>query len=126
MERSPVELQVGGQKYRVLASAGDDALLRLAALVDRKLREHAGPHLNSPQGLLLAAMALAHELEEERARRHEVEQRSREVLRGVLSRLDTALDSLGQTTAVSPDASAEPALVEVRRKGSASDVRRED
>lgn len=127
VERSPVELQVGGQKYRVLASAGDETLLRLAALVDSKLREHAGPHLNSPQGLLLAAMALAHELEEERARRQQVEHRSREVLRSVLTRVDSALDTLGQTAP--PLASnEEPALVEVRRRSAerAADVTRDD
>ncbi len=128
VERSPVELQVGGQKYRVLASAGDDTLLRLAALVDSKLREHAGPHQNTPQGLLLAAMALAHELEEERARRQQVERRSREVLHGVLSRVDAALGTLGQQAPGTAELAAEPAVVEVRRKASerAADVGRDD
>ncbi|MEZ4371601.1 MAG: cell division protein ZapA [Polyangiaceae bacterium] len=125
-ERIPVELQVGGQKYRVLASAGDDTLLRLAALVDSKLREHAGPHLNSPQGLLLAAMALAHDLEEERAKRQQVERRSREVLKSVLTRVDSALGTLEASP--STDATEEPALVEVRRKGvdRAGEVGRDD
>ena len=126
VERIPVELQVGGQKYRVLGSAGDDTLLRLAALVDSKLREHAGPHLNSPQGLLLAAMALAHDLEEERAKRQQVERRSREVLKSVLSRVDSALGTLEASPGA--EATEEPALVEVRRKGvdRAAEIGRDD
>ncbi|MBK7578743.1 MAG: cell division protein ZapA [Myxococcales bacterium] len=95
MSRSPVELRVGGQTYRVVASAAEDELKRLADLVDGRLRELAGPGRSvSPQTLLLAAISLAHDLEEERARRESVEQRSREMLRSVLTRIDAALETL--------------------------------
>jgi hypothetical protein len=46
----------------------------------------------SPQSLLLAAISLAHDLEQERTRRLELETRSREMLRSILSRIDTALE----------------------------------
>ena len=80
-----------------------------------------------PDELVPTAMALAHELEEERAKRQQVERRSREVLKSVLSRVDSALGTL-ETAPSSVDASEEPALVEVRRKGAdrAADIGRDD
>lgn len=101
MSRSPVELRVGGQTYRVVASAEESEVRRLAEVVEARLREIAGPGRSvAPQTLLLAAISLAHELEEERARRVAVEQRSREMLRSVLERIDAALES----TPVLPEA----------------------
>lgn len=95
MSRAPVELRVGGQTYRVVASAGEDELKRLAAEVDARLRDLAGPgRAVAPQTLLLAAISLAHELEEERAKRVAMEERSREMLRSVLARIDDALEAL--------------------------------
>lgn len=94
MDRQPVELQVGGQTYRVVASAEEAELKRLADVVDGKLRELAGPNRAvAPQALLLAAIALAHELEEERAKRRAVEESSREKLKALLARIDAALDA---------------------------------
>ncbi|MCC6902316.1 MAG: cell division protein ZapA [Polyangiaceae bacterium] len=100
MSRAPVELRVGGQTYRVVASAGEDELKRLAELVDGRLRELAGAgRAVSPQSLLLAAISLAHDLEEERARRVAAEATSREMLRSVLNRIDAALDALPEAEA---------------------------
>lgn len=88
----PVELRVGGQTYRVVASASEQELLRLAQVVDSKLRELTPKGRSiSAQSMLLAAMALAHELEHERARRVDVERRSRELLERVLHRIDDVL-----------------------------------
>jgi cell division protein ZapA len=90
----PVELHVGGQTYRVVASAAEDELHHLARVVDARLRElTSGGRQISPQTLLLVALAFAHDLEQERARRHEVEQRSREMLQTVLARIDAALEA---------------------------------
>jgi cell division protein ZapA len=94
MSGSPVELRVGGQTYRVVASAEEGELRRLAGIVDTKLRELTAPGRQiSPQSLLLAAIALAHDLEEERERRERTENRWREKLRSVLERIDSALDA---------------------------------
>jgi cell division protein ZapA len=94
MAAAPVELRVGGQTYRVLASAEEEELRRLADLVDARLRELVTPGRQiHPQALLLAAIALAHDLEEERERRLRAEQRSREMLSTLLARIDGILES---------------------------------
>lgn len=94
MGAAPVELRVGGQTYRVVASAEEAELRRLADMVDARLRDLVAPGRQlHPQALLLAAIALAHDLEQERERRQHVEQRSREMLTTLLSRIDAVLDS---------------------------------
>ena len=93
MERRVAQVKVGGQNYKVVTSAAESELNRLAAKVDEKIAEvtpRGRPVV--PQALLLAAIALAHELEEERARREALERRTRDVLRRALVRIDDALD----------------------------------
>jgi cell division protein ZapA len=103
MPGSPVELTVGGKTYRVVASEEELVLKRLAALVDAKLHALAAPGRPiAPQALLLAAMALAHDLEEERARRRQVEARAREMLTTVLQRIDRAIEEADD--AIRPEA----------------------
>ncbi len=110
MHRSPVELRVGGQTYRVVASAEEAELRRLADLVDTRVRELTGPGRPiSPQAMLLAAIALAHDLEEERERRRHVEARSREMLTSLLQRIDQVLDENPEAT---PALDGEPAAPE--------------
>jgi cell division protein ZapA len=97
----PVELKVGGRTYRVVASADRVALERLADQVDVRLRELAGAGgALQPNALLLAAISLAHDLDQERERRIKLECRSREMLTGVLARIDAALE---EETAEDPD-----------------------
>lgn len=94
MAGSPVELKVGGQTYRVVASAEESELKRLADLVDARLRSMSAPGRPiSPQSLLLAAISLAHDLEEEKKKRAQLEARSKEMLRGVLARIDAAIEA---------------------------------
>lgn len=92
MSAEPVELRVGGQVYRVVASAGEEELRRLAAVVDARLRQvtPAGRQI-SPHSLLLAALSLAHDLEEERSRTAKLAARSREMLGSILTRIDAAI-----------------------------------
>ena len=93
----PVEVSVGGRTYRVVASAEQSAVRRLADVVDARLRELSGPGSPlPPQALLLAAISLANDLEEERERRREVTRQSRERLRQVLARIDAAIDAADQ------------------------------
>jgi cell division protein ZapA len=92
MHADPVELRVGGQTYRVVASASEDELRRLAALVDARLRAITPPgRAVSPQTLLLAAISLAHELEEEKSKNLKLATRSREMLGSILTRIDAAI-----------------------------------
>lgn len=91
---SPVEVKIGGLSYRVTGSASEVELQRLAGIVDQRLRTMCGSSRNpSAQAMVLVAMTLAHELEEERAARRGVEQRSKEMLSSLLERVDAALDA---------------------------------
>ncbi len=88
-----MQLRIGGQSYKVVSSADDEELHRLADAVSAKVEELTPQGKTAPpQAVLLAAIALAHELEQERARRLAVERRTRDMLRRVLVRIDDALD----------------------------------
>jgi cell division protein ZapA len=95
MERRTVEVRIAGQAYRVVSTARQADLNRLAEMVSAKVAEvtprgRAVP----PQAMLLAAMALAHEVEAEREQRQSVERRTRDLLRRVLVRIDNAMEPL--------------------------------
>lgn len=87
-----VELRVAGQNYRVVSSASAEELEHLASIVNRKMSEIAPhPRGDGAQRLLLVAMALAHDVEDERAQRDALRARTREFLEGLLGRVDAAL-----------------------------------
>ncbi len=87
-----VHLRVGGQTYRVVTSASDAELEKLAAVVDGKLATVVAPgRMVTPQAMLLAAMALAHELEEERSRSAAFADKARGAFGKMLARVDAAL-----------------------------------
>jgi cell division protein ZapA len=52
----------------------------------------------SPQALLLAAISLAHDLEEEKHKRAQLEARSKEMLKSVLARIDAAIEASDEKT----------------------------
>lgn len=94
MARTPVALNVGGQAYRIVANVPEDSLKRLASVVDARIRELVPPGKPvPPTAILLAAIALANDLEEERTKRQALEARSRDVLRRLLTRIDDALEA---------------------------------
>lgn len=94
MDGRPISLRVAGQSYKVMSSSSEEELQRLAGTVNAKVEELVAPgKAANGQAVLLAAIALAHELEQERARRQEVERRAKAMLHRVLGRLDDALDS---------------------------------
>lgn len=88
----PVELRVGGTTYRVISSASAEELERLASIVDETLAgiAPAGRPM-PPQAMLLAAIALAHEVEVQRQRADRIAARSREKVSEILARLDGTL-----------------------------------
>jgi cell division protein ZapA len=91
-----VQLRVGGQTYRVVTSASDVELERLAAVVDKKLAAVVPPGRTvTPQAMLLAAMALANDLEEERARSAAFADKARGAFGRMLARVDAALGQEG-------------------------------
>jgi cell division protein ZapA len=97
MDRRPVELRVAGRSYRVVTTAAPDELRRLAEVVDSKIAQ-VSPKGRGDGGhaVLLAAIALAHDLEAEQARRESLEGRTRALLQRVLGRIGTALEPLGR------------------------------
>lgn len=105
MERRPIQLRVAGQTYKVVSSADEDALRHLASLVDERVGELVPKGRAVPaNAILLAAIALAHDLEEERSKRTSLERRARDVLRRVLMRIDHALDLDPAETVAEADA----------------------
>lgn len=134
--RRPVELHVGGQTYRVVASGDDHHVQHLAEVVDRKLAEVV-PHglgrtVTAQQAMFLTAMALAAEVEEERSRTAALEGqrdrslqlacRAREVVARLLQQVDGALSptptptpvSLSTTSPEGARGGRSPLLVEAR------------
>jgi len=111
MDGVPVDLRIAGHSVRVVASAEPQTLQKLAQVVDAKVSELSRGAPSAQQALVLAAISLAHDLEQERARRLHSETRSREMLRTLLARVDAALESVDESgnslhseTQVSPDA----------------------
>lgn len=93
-------MRIAGQSYRVTSSAPEEDLNRLAQMIETKLGELSPRGRPAPaQAMLLAAMALAHEVESERVQRESLERRTRDVLRRVLMRIDDALEPLGTADA---------------------------
>lgn len=101
-----VELRVGGQTYRVISSASPEELLRLAEIVDARIHALVPPGRPvNPQTMLLAAMALAHDLEEQRTKTAQVASRARESVGKLLDRLDATI----ATTEAALGSSVDPA-----------------
>jgi len=93
MERRTVQLRVGGQSYRVVTTAADADLKRFVATIEERLAlVTPRGRAVTPQSMLLAALALVHDLEEARARVVKVEQRARDALSNLLERIDAALE----------------------------------
>jgi cell division protein ZapA len=93
MDRRTVQLRIAGQSYKVVSTSPEAELQRLASTVDAKVAAVVPSGRSAtPNAVLLAAMALAHELEEERGRRESLERRARDVLRRALVRIDDVLE----------------------------------
>ncbi len=92
MDRRPIDLRVAGQNLRVVSTSPAGELERLAGMVEAKVAETGAKGKPATQAILLAAMALANDVEEERQRREALERRTRDLLRRALVRIDEALD----------------------------------
>ena len=92
MAQKAVELSVAGQRCRVVSTANESELRSLASMVEDKLAAvlPAGRPVTT-QAMLLAAVALAHEAQEQRARADSIAKKARQALQGMLTRVDEAL-----------------------------------
>ncbi len=88
-----VELSVAGKRCRVVTTADEEELSRLTAMVEGKLAEvlRPGRHVNT-EAMLLVAMALAHDVDEQRSRADVVTDKAKRGLQRLLQRVDTVLD----------------------------------
>jgi cell division protein ZapA len=76
----------------VVSSAPEEELKRLANAVGAKLAEIVPKGRPMPaQAMLLAAIALAHDVEESKSAQTALERRTRDLLRQTLVRIDDAL-----------------------------------
>ena len=108
MERRPIELRIAGQSYRVVSSAPEQELHRLAEVVAAKLAEVVPPgRPHPPQAMLLAAIALAYDAEAERRERVALERRTRDLLQRALTRIDEALEPLEHVEGAEQEVSRE-------------------
>jgi cell division protein ZapA len=88
-----VQLRVSGQTYRVVTTATDAELKRFVSVIEDKVAEvNPRGRAMPPQALLLAALALAHDVEEEHARADRIESRARDTIARMVARIDAALD----------------------------------
>jgi cell division protein ZapA len=92
MERRTVQLRLAGQTYRVVTTASDAELKRFVSMIEEKLSAMPRGKALHPQALLLATLALAHDLEEERTRSQRIEAHAKDTLARLVERIDAALE----------------------------------
>jgi cell division protein ZapA (FtsZ GTPase activity inhibitor) len=91
-QKRTIVFSVGGRSYRVVTSAGEDEIRRLAAVVDERMSAIAGGRQPGMEALVLTAISLAHDAEAHKARADEIAQGARNVMGRMLKRIDTALE----------------------------------
>jgi len=101
MADEAVELCVAGQRCRVVTTAEPEELAELAAMVEEKLEAILPPGRPvTTQAMLLAAVALANDVREERERSSAVAAKAKGHLQTMLTRVDRTLrDSEERTSA---------------------------
>jgi cell division protein ZapA (FtsZ GTPase activity inhibitor) len=92
-------VSLGGQRYRVVTSAGDEELAHLVGLVERKAKEVGRGRGMTPDCILLTAIAFAHESEAQRARADRILEKAAGFAGGLLGDVE---DALGEDEAEGP------------------------
>ncbi len=112
-----VDLSVAGTSCRVVTTADDAELAALTAMVEEKLAAvvKSGRPVTK-QAMLLAAIALAHEVRSERARADAIAERARESFGRLLERVDELIGASDQPEErARPERRPEPYRVETPR-----------
>jgi len=94
MSDRAVELDVAGTRCRVVTTASEEELQQLADMVTEKLAAvlPSGRQATT-QAMLLAAVALANEVKDQRARAETIARKAKTVLEQLLARVDGVIDS---------------------------------
>src|SRR5882757_1070281 len=109
MERRTVQLRDAGQTHRVVTTPTAGDLKRFVTVIEDKLLEVNGRgRAMHPPALLLATLALAHDLEEERERVRSIQSGARETLSRLVERIDAALDEGGDEPVAEAPSSPSP------------------
>ena len=104
MGEAAVQLKLAGHTYQVVTSAAEEDLTRLALRVEEALYA-VTPDGRQPsqQAIVLAAITLAHELEEERRELQELKAKYQGTLTALLGEVDTLLGNTpARLNAVAP------------------------
>lgn len=97
MADEAVELNVAGQSCRVVTTANERELQELATMVEAKLGDVLAPGRPvTTQAMLLAAVALANDVREQRQRADDIAERAKKALRSLLDRVEGALADEGK------------------------------
>jgi len=94
-KRRTVQLSVAGRQYKIVTTASDADLARLVRRVEKRLKDVAGARGGSPDAILLTAMALAHDVEQEAARADRVLEKAKRAATELLQRVDAVLGEDG-------------------------------
>ena len=93
MSENAVELNVAGQSCRVVTTADPKELQELSAMVEEKLAGVLQPGRPvDARTMLLAAVALANDVREQRARADAIAAKAKAALSGLMTRVDRALE----------------------------------
>ena len=93
MSDKAVELTVAGQSCRVVTTANEKELQLLANMVEEKLANVLQPGRPvDTRAMLLAAVALANDVREQRQRADAIAKKAKTALSGLLTRVDQALE----------------------------------
>lgn len=87
-----VELVIAGRRYRVKTTAGEQELKELVSIVESRVSAVGGGRGATPETILLAAISLAHDLVECRAKSERDADRARGLANDMLRRVEAVLD----------------------------------
>lgn len=102
---TPVDVRVGQKSYRVVSSSDPKTLERLSGLVEEKLTAVGSRH---PDALVLAALALAHDIDRLERENNQLRHRLRERLTALVARVDDVLEHVDENAEPLAPPGAEP------------------
>ncbi|APR99240.1 cell division protein ZapA [Pajaroellobacter abortibovis] len=88
-----IEVEVGGQRIRLVSSEDEAFVHRLADTINQKLEELLpSPKQCPPRTFILVAFILAYELEQERAQRSALYSKTHNFLFHILKKIESIMD----------------------------------